>query len=230
MSPTETGLLILAGVLAMAVAAYVAQQVENRRQARRLQVMALKDTVRRAGYLLENLPAQFQTPEIRQVIGTTISQLLERLQQLERKVEYRQQQEALQQQLDQPPASPPFPAGSLTLMPDRDSARRARAMLRELGQFIRQQHEKGELSLQAASTTLRQVKSGYHRVTCDLSILDSLEIENNRGPQVAVHQFRSCLSKLRAIRGQHTEPQIRNLQAHLAQVEQRLARSAEDRD
>jgi len=227
-SPTQTGLLILAAVLLLAVAAYIAQQVENRRQARRLQVMALKDRIRRASYLLDNLPAQFQTPEIRQVVGSTINHLLDRLQKLDRKAEYRQQQEALQQQLAQPTAIPPFPAGSLSLMQDRDSARRARAMLRELGQFIKQQHENGELSLEAASTTMRQVKSGYHRVTCDLAILDALQIESSRGPQVAVHQYRSCLSKLRAIRGQQTEPQIRNLQAHLAQVEQQLARTADE--
>ncbi|GGO79969.1 hypothetical protein GCM10011348_15600 [Marinobacterium nitratireducens] len=228
MSPTETGLLILAGVLALAVAAYVAQQIENQRQARRLQLMALRENIRRASYLLESLPPQFQTSEIRQVIGATINSFWDRLLKLENKAENRAQQEAFKQQLAQPLPATPFPAGSLTLMPDRDSARRARAQLRELGQFIKQQHDRGELSAQAASLTIRQVKSGYHRVTVDLSILDAIEIETGRGPQVAVHQYRNCLGKLRSIKGGHTEQQIANLQARLATVEAQIERAERD--
>ncbi|MFC6669196.1 hypothetical protein [Marinobacterium aestuariivivens] len=231
MSPTETGLLILAGVLALAIAAYVAQMVENQRQARRLRLMALKESIRRAAYLLDSLPVQFQTAEIRQVLGATLNHFWDELLKLERKAEYLQQKEALQQQLAQSPEPVPYSADSLTLMPDKDSARRARAILRELAQFIKQQHEKGQLSVQTASLTLRQVKSGYHRVSCDLSIMDARDIESGRGPQVAVHQYRSCLSKLRALRGQpHIERQQQNLQAHLAQVEQLLDQTAKDGD
>lgn len=223
MTPTQIAILILAGVILLATAAYIAQQIENQRQARRLRLMALKDGIRRVTYLLESIPGPFQTPEIRQVLGTVLKQRWGQLQQLERKAEHQAECDTQQQRLAEPVVSLSFEPDALTLVPDRETGRRIRAQLRDLAQYLKQLHDNGELSAQAASLVMRQVKSGFHRVSCDLSILDARDLESSRGPQVAVHQYRSCLSKLRAIKGQPTERQLRNLQTYLARVEQRLA-------
>jgi len=220
MSPTEVGLLILAAILICTLAAAITQRRLSRREERNLRAAALQDSIQHLGYLAENLPAPFQSTEIRQALAATLSLKLSELQRLAPDLWNTQRTPGIEQQL----TALALPPGALTLLQDSSNARRIRALLRDLAQLITQQRDRHELPAEVADLCLRQIKSGYHRISCDLSIMDAQALESRQRPQVAVHQYRNCLGKLRAIRAQHdTSAQVQNLQAHLTRLEQQLS-------
>lgn len=224
MSPTEVGLLILVAILTGTLAAAVTQRRLSRREERRQRIAALQDSIKHLSHLAENLPAPFQSTEIRQALAATLSLKLSELQQLAPDLWNTQRALGIEQQLAHPSAVLALPPGALTLLQDADNARRIRALLRDLAQLIARQRDRHELPVEVADLCLRHIKSGYHRISCDLSIMDAQALESRQRPQVAVHQYRNCLGKLRAIRAQHdTGAQIQNLQAHLARLEQQLS-------
>lgn len=223
MSPTETGLLILAAILLCTLVASLTQHLVSRRQRRLARSTELQENMAHLNYLADNLPAPFQSPDIRHALAASLSLTLTELQQLTPRACSEQQRQALEQHLAQAPEEPALPPGALTRLPDQHSARRVRALLRDLAQLLRLQQERHELPLEMAELCLRHIKSGYHRVSCDLAIMDAQAMEAGGRAQLAAHQYRSCLSKLRAIHAmQNTAPQIQNLQAHLEQLEHRL--------
>jgi hypothetical protein len=224
MSPTEVGLLILVAILTGTLAVAVTQRRLSWREERRQRIAALQNNIEHLNYLAQNLPAPFQGAEIRQALAATLNLQLSELQQLAPALWSTQRMLGIEQQLEQAPATLALPPGALTLLQDAGNARRIRALLRDLAQLIARQRERHELPVEVAELCLRQIKSGYHRISCDLSIMDAQALESRQRPQVAVHQYRNCLGKLRAIRAQHdTGAQIQNLQAHLARLEQQLS-------
>lgn len=225
MDPTETGLLILTLVLIITLVTGLTQQIMSRRQRRQDQLERIQENIRHISYLVESLPAPFLSSEIRQVLDAGLSLQFDQLRKLQRKTGT-EQQLRLQQQLAEPLQGAPLAADALTLLPDQHSARKVRALLRDLAQLIKQQHQDQGLSPEIANPALRQIKRGYHLVSCDLSIMDAKTLETTRGPKVALHQYRSCLSKLRAIRTmEHTVAQIEHLQAHIERLDQQLQHS-----
>ncbi len=225
MGPTEVGLLILTLVVILTLVTGMTQQILSRRQHRHERLQRIQESIRHISYLVESLPAPFLSSEIRQVLGACLSLQFNQLRKLQRKTGA-EQQLRLQQQLAEPLHDAPLAADALTLFPDQHSARKVRALLRDLAQLIKQQHQDHGLPSEIANPALRQIKRGYHLVSCDLSILDAKTLETTRGPQVALHQYRSCLSKLRAIRSmQHTVAQIEHLQAHIERLDQQLQHS-----
>ncbi|MCP8690536.1 hypothetical protein [Marinobacterium sedimentorum] len=223
MSPTATGLLILAAILLCTLAASLTQHLVSRRQLRLARSTELQENIRHLNYLADNLPAPFQSTDIRHALAANLSLTLTELQQLAPRACSEQERLTLEQHLAEAPDEPAVPPGALTQLADQHSARRVRALLRDLAQLLRQQQERHELPLEMAELCLRHIKSGYHRVSCDLAIMDAQGLEAGGRAQLAAHQYRSCLSKLRAIRSmQNTAPQIQNLQTHLEQLERRL--------
>ncbi len=222
MSPTETGLLILAAILLCVATAGITQQIVSRRQQRRAHGDELREQLRHLNYIADNLPAPFQSVEIRQALAASLTLKLNALQQLAPRTCSPQERLRQEQHLAESQVEAALPEGALTRLPDQHSARRVRALLRDLAQLLRQQQDRGELQDAKAELCLRHIKSGYHRVSCDLSIMEAQALEARGQIKVAALQYRSSLGKLRAIRSmQNTAQQIQNLQAHLEQLEQR---------
>ncbi|UTW12218.1 hypothetical protein [Marinobacterium rhizophilum] len=231
MSPTETGLLILAAILLCVVTTSVTQQIVSRRQQRRERAAQLQEHQRHLNYLADNLPAPFQSAEIRHALATSLSLTLDELQRLAPRTCSAQDRLAQEQHFAEMPLEPALPAGALTRLPDQHSARRVRALLRDLAQLLRLFQDKGELPEDTVELCQRHIKRGYHRVSCDLSILEAQALEARGQLQVAAHQYRSCLGRLRAIRSmQNTALQVQHLQQHLEQLERRLKASQAQSD
>nr|WP_067287016.1 hypothetical protein [Marinobacterium profundum] len=223
MSPTETGLLILAAILLCTLAVSLTQRLVSRRQLRLARSTELQEDIRHLNYLADNLPAPFQSTDIRHALAANLTLKLTELQQLAPEVCSEEERQMWQQHLEEPLDEAALPPGALTRLPDQHSARRVRALLRDLAQLLRLQQERRELPGEMAEQCLRHIKSGYHRVSCDLGIMDAQALEADGRAQLAAHQYRSCLGKLRAIRAmQDTAPQIQNLQRHLEQLEREL--------
>jgi hypothetical protein len=226
MSPTETGLLILAAILLCVLTASVTQQIVSRRQQGRARAAELQEHIRHLNYIADNLPAPFQSVEIRHALAASLALSLNELQQLAPRTCSAQDCQAQEQRFAELPLEPAFPPGALTRLPDQHSARRVRALLRDLAQLLRLLQHRRELPDDTVELCQRHIKSGYHRVSCDLSIIEAQALETQGQLQLAAHQYRSCLGKLRAIRSlQNTAPQIQNLQQHLEQLETRMSSS-----
>ncbi|SEG34543.1 hypothetical protein [Marinobacterium lutimaris] len=198
MGPTQIGILILGGILVLAVTAYIVQTIETQRREKRMRLLALRDQIRRADHLLTNLPAFYISPDIRSVLIKYMDLRWHQMIELERSPNYRQELEKLAQRASEPFEPGNYPSGSLTHSPDRNTARSTRALLRELAQFLTDLQKQNLFSKGALHAMLRHIKQSYTRLTIELEIMDAQQTEQVAGPQVALHTYRSALTRLQS--------------------------------
>lgn len=198
MSPTQIGMLILGGILVMAITAYIIQSIEAQRRQRRMKLLALRDQIRRADHLLGSLPSFYVTPDIRAVLIKYMELRWRQVVELDANPTYRKEMEKLAQQASEPFEPGHYPAGSLTYCSDRDTGRRARALLRELAQFLIDLQKQQLFSQQTLNEMIRHIKQSYSRITIELELMDAQMTEEISGPQVALHTYRSAMTKLQS--------------------------------
>ncbi|WP_432698242.1 hypothetical protein ACQUQP_07835 [Marinobacterium sp. YM272] len=196
MSPTQIGILILGGIVVLAVTAYIVQTIETQRRERRLKLLALRDQIRRADHLLTSLPAFYISPDIRTVLIKYMERRWHQMLELERNAAYQQELQRLTQRASEPFEPGQYPSGSLTHSPDRNMARSTRALLRELAQFLTELQKQNLFSKGALQQMVRHIKQSYTRLTIELEIMDAQQTEQVAGPQVALHAYRSALTRL----------------------------------
>jgi len=196
MSPTQIGMLILGGIGVIAVTAYIIQSIETQRRQRRMKLLALKDQIRRADHLLGSLPSFYVTPDIRTVLIKYMEMKWSQVVELDANPAYRNEMEKLAQQASEPFDPGNYPSGSLTYCDDRETARRSRALLRELAQFLIELQKQQMFSQQALNGMVRHIKQSYSRLTIELELMDGQMTEEVSGPQVALHTYRSALRRL----------------------------------
>ncbi|WP_343805190.1 hypothetical protein [Marinobacterium maritimum] len=235
MSPTQTGLIIVAVVVVMAMIAFVIQTVENQRRERRMRLLLLKDQVRRATHLLHTLPDHYITREIRDLLVKYLQQRWKGVLELENSPDNRQKFSELDEFASQPLPVVEHPAGSMTLHTDRNHAERTAALLRELFQFLSELKAGGMLSGIQASEVIYQVKEAYTRTRIDVELMDAMEVEAGRGAAAALPRYRTAGAKLQSLnQTQQLDRQLYELGTHMDQLqtkvdEERKAREAEER-
>ncbi|KEA63996.1 hypothetical protein ADIMK_1731 [Marinobacterium lacunae] len=196
MSPTQIGMLILGGILVMAVTAYIIQSIETQRRERRMKLLALKDQIRRADHLLGSLPAFYVTPDIRAVLIKYMELRWQQVLELDSNPIYKKELDKLTEQASTPFEPGQYPSGSLTYCSDRDTARRSRALLRELAQFLTDLQKQQLFSQQTLNAMIKHIKLSYSRLTIELELMDAQTTEELSGPQVALHTYRSAMARL----------------------------------
>jgi hypothetical protein len=223
MSPTEIALLILGVVIVLAIAAYVIQGIENQRRAKRLLLMQLKDNVRRAEHLLDNIPPELYIPELQKLLTAYLKRRWATILELDNSSANQERAAETQAKTEQVVEPTPHPAGSMTLYKERDKARRARAILREQGQFVKELAAKKELAPNVAKHILTQVKVGYARASYDLEIMEAIDLETASGPVVAIHQFRNSFRNLEKLnKHQSLDRQLYEIRTHMAEMEAKI--------
>lgn len=235
MSPTQTGLMIVAVVVVMATIAFVIQTIENQRRERRMRLLLLKDQIRRADHLLHSLPEHYITREIRDLLVQYLQVRWKWVLELENSAENREKVSELHAISEQPLPVVEHPVGSMTLHTDRNHAERTAALLRELYQFLSELKSGGVLSGILASEVIYQVQEAYTRTRIDVELMDAMEVESGRGAAAALPRYRTACAKLQSLnRTQQLDRQLYELGTHLdrlqSAVEQaRQAREAEER-
>ena len=195
MTPTQIGLLVLGGLAVFIVAAMVMQGIENQRRQKRLRVLALKDQIRRADHLFHALPAELRSANMDKLLINYLIQYWREIGSLDRAAGAPAQIERLNERAKQLSEGPAAATG-LTLFPDRDLARGARAIMREFAQFLTDLTKTGRYSVQQIQPIMNQVKIAYARARLDLELMDAKLLDQNRGPAVALHQYRSCIKTI----------------------------------
>lgn len=234
MSPTETGLIIVAVVVVMAMIAFSIQTVENQRRERRMRLLMLKDQIRRADHLLHTLPEHYITREIRDVLVRYLQNRWKQVMALENTSENRQKLSEMEAFAAQPLPVVEHPPGSMTLHTDRNHAQRTAALLRELFQFLTELQNGGLLPPAITRDVIYQVKEAYTRTRIDVEIMEALEVEQQRGPAPALPRYRTAAGKLQRLnQTQQLDRQIYELSAHMDKLQalverERLLREAEE--
>ena len=203
MGPTEIGMLIMGGIILMAVTSYVVQLIEAQRRERRMKLLMLKDQIRRADHLVHSLPAFFVTQDIRTLLLQYMEARWKQVIELDPTAEHRKQLDQIARLRGAPFDPGQYPIGCLTQSQDRETARRSRALLRELVQFLGDIQKAGMFSTAALARLTDKIKQSYTRLTIELELFDAQETEQTAGPQVALHQYRSCLLKLQGFNDSH---------------------------
>ncbi|WP_027854220.1 hypothetical protein [Marinobacterium litorale] len=196
MTPTETGMLILGGVAVLAITAYIVQSIESQRRARRMRLLALKDQIRRADHLLASLPSFYVTPDMRNLLIRYMEKRWRLVMELDANPVHGRELERLNGIAAQPFDPGQYPQGSLTHSDTRDNARRNRALIRELAQFITDLQKQNQVNKNTAQEMIRHLKQSYTRLTIELELMDAQQTEEVAGPQVALHSYKSALTRL----------------------------------
>lgn len=227
MTPIQTGLIILAGLGLFIIAALVMQGIENQKRQKRLRVLAVKDQIRRADHLFHALPAPLRTAAMDKLLINYLLQHWREIASLDSAAGAKAQIEALNmraQQLSDGPAA----AAGLTLFPDREQARSARAIMREFAQFLTDLTKTGRYSVGQIQPIMNQAKIAHARARLDLELMDAKLIEQNRGPTVALHQYRSCIRTIEKLKNYaQMDSQLAHAENLLQQAELRTEEERE---
>lgn len=220
MGPTETAAVILTGVFIMAMVAIAVQTAENQRRERQLQLLAIRNQIRGTEHLLDSLPGEFQTQELRSLMIQTLRVLWLKASKLDRSINQQEHIQKLDEREKDPFTPPVFPANQLTLFHDRNTAQRNRSLVRETAQFIIELKQRNLISAETAQQQLVHLKYAYQRCNCDLVLLEAQSMLADRGAHVAIHRFRTAMMQLRKINHNHQlEPQVLQLQNLIQRLE-----------
>lgn len=230
MSPTSIGLLILLGVALMAGIGFAVQDIENKKRARKLRLIQLKTAIRRADHLFGSLPPLLMTPDVRTLLVKYLEARWKAVVELEPTETHKQQQAAFQGIVAATPEAVGHPSGSMTVFRNTDEATRALAVIKELAQFVAQLQSKGEVKGSIAEKLMKEAKRSYGRIEVDIDLMTIQETEAHQRPEVIVHQYRNCFSKLEKYNTDQTlDRQLYEIRTHISQLEEEVEQHNEEK-
>lgn len=68
--------------------------------------------------------------------------------------------------------------------------------MREFAQFLTDLTKTGRYPVRQIQPIMNQAKIAYARARLDLELMDAQLLDQNRGPAVALHQYRSCIKTI----------------------------------
>ncbi len=207
----------------MAMVAIAIQTAENQRRERQMQLLAVRNQIRGTEHLLDNMPAEFQTAELRKLLIGYLRSLWHSASKLDRSTGHQQALQKLDERDKEPFSPPAFPQDQITLFHDRNTAQRNRSLIRETAQLINNLKQQSAINTQTCQQQLLQLKNAYVRCNCDLLLQDAQQALNDQGAQVAVHKFRSALMQLQRLNNKHQlDSQVFNLSQLVEQLNEQL--------
>lgn len=231
MSPTYIALIILFGVALMAGIAFVIQDIENKKRERNLRLISLKTGIRRASHLFEAFPPILMSPEIRTLLCKFLEARWNAVVELDPSDMNKQQQSAFQAEAVLLPDAISHPSGSLTVFSSQTDAAHALGIIKEFAQFISEIKTKGEINADTADNLTKDAKRTYARIEVDIDLMSASETELSRGPEVVIHQYRSCFSKLQNLNhNQVLDRQLYEIRTHLTTLAEQIDVAAEEKE
>ena len=228
MSPTYIALIILFGVALMAGIAFVIQDIENKKRERNLRLISLKTGIRRASHLFESFPPILMSTEIRTLLCKYLEARWNAVVELDPSDSNKQQQSSFQAQASMLPDAVSHPSGSMTVFGGQTEAARALGIIKEFAQFIAEIKNKGEINAETADNLTKDAKRTYARIEVDLDLMAAFETEQSRGPEVVIHHYRSCFSKLQNLNhNQALDRQLYEIRTHLTTLAEKIDAEAE---
>lgn len=230
MSPTYIALIILFGVALMAGIAFVIQDIENKKRERNLRLISLKTGIRRASHLLESYPPLLMSTDIHTLLCKYLGARWSAIIELDPSENNQQQQAKFQSEAAALPDAVSHPAGSMTAFNNQTDAVRAMGIIKEFAQFIAEIKSKGEINGDLADKLTKSAKQTYARIEVDIDLMNAIEIEEVRGPDVVIHHYRNCFSKLQKLNHNQTlDRQLYEIRTHLSQLAESIDKAEEEK-
>ncbi|MDO6592576.1 hypothetical protein [Neptuniibacter sp. 1_MG-2023] len=230
MSPTYIAVIILCGVALMACIAFVIQDIENKKRERNLRLISLKSGIRRASHLFDAFPPILMSTEIRTLLCKYLEARWTAVVELDPNESNKQQKAAFQAQAAILPEPVAHPSGSMTIFKSHTEAARAMGIIKELAQFIADIKNKGEINNEIADNLTKDAKHTYSRIEVDIELMNAMETEKSRGPEVVIHHYRSCFSKLQNLNYHQTlDRQLYEIRTHVGQLAEKIDTAAEEK-
>ena len=230
MSPTYIALIILLGVAVMAGIGFAVQDIENKKRERNLKLVGLKTAIRRASHLFESFPPILITSEIRALLVKYLEVRWAAVVELEATESNRQQRAAFQALAVSVPEAVSHPSGSLSVFATQNEAARALGIIKEFAQFVAEIKNKGEINADVAEALTKDAKRLYIRVEVDFDLMNAQETEATQGPEVVIHQYRNCFSKLQNLNQNQTlDRQLYEIRTHITNLAEQIDQDNEEK-
>ncbi|MCP4611784.1 MAG: hypothetical protein GY845_24005 [Planctomycetes bacterium] len=230
MSPTYIALIILFGVAIMAGIAFAVQDFENKKREKNLRLITLKTAIRRATHLLEAFPPILMTNEIHALLCKYLSVRWSAAVDLEPSETNKQQHAAFQALAANVPDAVSHPTGSLSVFTNSVEAARALGVIKEFAGFVAEIKNKGDIGADVADRLTKDAKRIYMRVEIDMDLINALETEETQGPDVVIHYYRSCFTKLQNLNhNQALDRQLYEIRTHITQLAEQIDQITEEK-
>jgi len=196
MGQTESIVLILGIIVTLGVIAFTIQTIEERKQARKRQVLSYKRQIRDALNIYKGLPDVFMTVELHDFMNRYITSKWKKLHELDTTQDSLRSFNTFQERVKNRVITQQHPQGSMTVYKEEGQVYHALGLLKETSRWL------GELSKtkQIPESTFNELswlaKDFYDRVSCDIEIFDAIETLRQHGEKAGFHRFSIALKSL----------------------------------
>ncbi|WP_210398209.1 hypothetical protein [Motiliproteus sediminis] len=187
--------LIIVGIVVMVGVAFVAQSLENARQERHRQVLALTDHARQLWNSLHGIPPVYLLPELRQFLIAELTRCYRQILTLEPRHPQANGQLKQLNELAQQPGERQID----TLTPaftDHVSGQQIRTELKHLVNHIVRLHSDGLVDKAQAQQQINLGKALFSLVSIDIGLLTAREMEHGDNAKAALAHYSTCLKHL----------------------------------
>ncbi|WP_028471376.1 hypothetical protein [Neptunomonas japonica] len=215
MSSTGTAIIIVIVIGVLIGVAIIIQSIEHQRQQKRTRMQAIRNTIRNTEQLYGALPSCLVSEPLNHLISQHINSQWKNLLLLDNNAAL---QKAAQESLQKLSGFSPdntYPAGSLTLLNDKNEAQKTTQAARELSQWL-QTLKKSSISAQIINDLLSHLQYSHAQANIDCMIFDAIECEQMKGARVSIHQYKNCLNSLNNMHYfQKHDRQVFELSSHI---------------
>ncbi|MEH6473555.1 MAG: hypothetical protein V7752_20195 [Halopseudomonas sp.] len=230
MSPAWIVTLIIAGIVVMVGAAFIAQSVENARKERLRKISIINERIRHLSGIVSDIPNNYMTADLRLfVIG-----LLRKNYSAIIALDARHSSAKVQLQQLEEQAKQPFTSELDSLKApfnDTVTGQGIRARIKDLVNIIVAMNKDGSLDKPTAVKYVNQGKMMFELVTVDITLISARTAEQgDKNIKAAAVHYSSCLKKLLKINSQgQFNKRLNHMKSKLQQLQEKLkAQTAQD--
>ncbi|BBB30561.1 hypothetical protein [Neptunomonas japonica] len=215
MSSTGTAIIIVIVIGVLIGVTIIIQSIENQRQQKRTRMQAIRNNIRNVEQLYDTLPSGLVSEQLNHLVSQHINFQWKNLLLLDNtSASQKAAQESLQRLSGFSPDNT-YPAGSLTLLNDKNEAQKATLAARELSQWL-QTLKKNSTAAHTINDLLTHLQYCHAQANIDCMIFDAIECEQMKGRKVSIHQYKNCLNSLNNMHHfQKHDRQVFELSSHI---------------
>lgn len=227
MSPALIVTLIVAGIIVMVSAAFIAQSVENARKERLRKITIINERIRNLSGMINDIPNSYMTADLRLFLIGLLKQNCNAILAIEPRHSAASQQLSNLEELGKQPHNNELDSLKAPFN-DAITGQGIRARIKDLVNTIVAMNKEGTLNKATAVKYVNQGKMLFQLVSIDIALISArtAEQDDSNVKAAAVH-YHSCLKKLVAINSNKLfNKRVAHLQSRLKAAKEKLQQAA----